>query len=52
MMEGAVDLQSGANDLRDLGVDKRTRKVVSTALATLPTSMVKARSIGPALPGL
>lgn len=50
--EGAIDLQEGTADLRDLGVDKATRKVVSTALATMPAGMVKARSVSSALPGL
>jgi hypothetical protein len=50
--EGTIDLQQGAADLRDLGVDRATQKVVSTALACLPAGLVKARSISAALPGL
>jgi hypothetical protein len=50
--EGAIDLQQGAEDLRDLGADRATRKVVSTALANMPVGLMKARSVSAALPGL
>ncbi|MFL7810639.1 MAG: hypothetical protein AB8I80_18515, partial [Anaerolineae bacterium] len=52
LLDGTVDLQSGTEDLREMGVDKATRKVVSTALATMPKGMIKASATGPALPGL
>ncbi len=52
LYEGAIDLQAGTDDLRDLGVGEPTLKTVSTALATLPTSLAKARPVGAALPGL
>ena len=52
LLEGRVDLQSGTDDLRDLGVDRATRRTVSTALAALPASLARVRSAGSALPGL
>jgi hypothetical protein len=52
LLEGTIDLQTGTDDLRDLGVGETTLNVVSTALAAMPTGMVKARSVSAALPGL
>jgi hypothetical protein len=50
MTEGTIDLKAGTADLRDFGVADRTLKVVTTALASVPAGLVKAR--GGALPGL
>jgi hypothetical protein len=52
MHEGAIDLGAGADDLREMGMGEATVEVVSAALATMPTGMVKASQAGTALPGL
>jgi hypothetical protein len=52
MTEGTIDLKAGTADLRDFGVADRTLKVVTTALASVPAGLVKAKARGGALPGL
>jgi len=51
MTEGTIDLKAGAVDLKDFGVTDRTLKVVTSALAHVPGSLAKAKSIGGLLPG-
>jgi hypothetical protein len=52
MTEGTIDLKAGTADLRDFGVADRTLAVVTTALANIPASLVKAKVRGRSLPGL
>jgi hypothetical protein len=52
MMEGTADLYSGAEDLREFGSADHTLKVVTTALANIPSRMTKAKVLGRLLPGL
>lgn len=52
MTEGAIDLKAGTIDLRDFGVEDRTLKIVTTALANIPNGLVKAKARGGLLPGL
>jgi hypothetical protein len=52
MMEGTIDLHAGLDDLRATNAAPQTLQTVSVALANLPTSLVKARVSGGALPGL
>jgi hypothetical protein len=52
MMEGTTDLHKGADDLREFGTADRMLQVVTTALASIPTSMARVKSGGGMLPGL
>jgi len=52
MMEGTIDLYAGADDLREFGTADSTLKVVTTALANIPVSMTKAKTLSGFLPGL
>lgn len=52
MMEGTIDLYAGADDLREYGTAESTLKVVTTALANIPVSMAKAKTLSGFLPGL
>jgi len=52
MAEGTIDLYQGADDLKEYGIKDSTLKVVTTALANIPTSLVKAKMQGALLPGL
>lgn len=52
MTEGTIDLFTGADDLREFGVADRTLQVITTALASIPSGMTKARALGRLLPGL
>ena len=52
MMEGTIDLYTGADDLKEYGAAERTLKVVTTALANIPVSMAKAKTLSGFLPGL
>jgi len=52
MMEGTIDLYAGADDLREFGTSHSTVKVVTTALANIPVSVTRARTLSGALPGL
>jgi hypothetical protein len=52
MFEGNIDLHAGTRDLKDLGVADKTLQVVTTALATIPTSLMKVKAAGGSLPGL
>jgi hypothetical protein len=52
MMEGTIDLYAGADDLKEYGAAENTLKVVTTALANIPVSRAKARTLSGFLPGL
>jgi hypothetical protein len=52
MMEGTIDLYAGADDLREYGTAESTLTVVTNALATIPVSVTKAKTVGAFLPGL
>jgi hypothetical protein len=52
MMEGTIDLYAGADDLREFGSADSTLNVVMTALANIPVSMTKAKTLSGFLPGL
>jgi hypothetical protein len=52
MTEGTVDLAGGTADLEEFGVDGRTVRTVTTALARLPASSARVKASGGALPGL
>ena len=52
MMEGTIDLYAGADDLREYGAAESTLKVVTTALANIPVSMTRAKTLSGFLPGL
>ena len=52
MTEGTIDLKAGTADLKDFGVTNRTLQVVTTALASIPAGLVKAKVRGGSLPGL
>lgn len=52
MMEGTIDLYAGADDLREYGTAESTLKVVTTALANIPVSMTRAKTLSGFLPGL
>jgi hypothetical protein len=52
MMEGTIDLYAGADDLREFGTSDSTLKVVTTALANIPVSLTKAKTLSGLLPGL
>ena len=52
MMEGAIDLQSGAADLKEFGKADKTVNMVTSALARIPTGLVKAKNLGGVLSGL
>jgi hypothetical protein len=51
MMEGTIDLSTGADDLKEYGSADRTLSVVTNALANLPVALTKAKAFG-RLPGL
>ncbi|RPJ45847.1 MAG: hypothetical protein EHM21_09085 [Chloroflexi bacterium] len=50
MTEGTIDLPAGIEDLKEYAVEEKTLQVITSALAVLPKSLVKAK--GGALPGL
>jgi len=52
MTEGVIDLKAGSGDLRDYGVADRTLQVVTSALMSIPTGLVKAKVQGGVLSGL
>ena len=52
MTEGTIDLKAGTADLKDFGVADRTLAVVTTALASIPSGLAKAKVRGRSLPGL
>jgi hypothetical protein len=52
MMEGTIDLRTGAADLKEFGKADKTVKVVTSALAKIPTGLVKAKSLAGLLSGL
>jgi hypothetical protein len=52
MMEGTIDLRAGTQDLKEFGAAERTVNVVTSALANIPTGLVKAKTFGGLLSGL
>jgi hypothetical protein len=52
MLEGTIDLRAGVADLKEFGIADKTVQVVTTALAKIPTGLVKAKSLGGVLSGL
>ncbi len=52
MMEGTIDLSTGAADLKEFGRADKTVKAVTNALAKVPTGLMKAKSKGGVLSGL
>jgi hypothetical protein len=52
MMEGTIDLYAGADDLKEFGAAEGTLKAVTTALANIPVSVTKAKTLSGFLPGL
>ncbi len=52
MLEGNIDLRAGAADLKEFGVADRTVQVVTTALAKMPTGLVKVKNLSGLLSGL
>lgn len=52
LTEGTVDLNEGAEDLQEYGVNASTVNMVSTALANLPVNQIPVKIIGGTLPGL
>lgn len=52
MMEGTIDLGTGAADLKEFGKADATVKAVTNALAKVPTGLMKVKSKNGALSGL
>ena len=52
MMEGSIDLSTGAADLKEFGKADKTVTTVTRALEKIPAGLVKAHSLGGALSGL
>ena len=52
MIEGAIDLRQGTEDLQEFGVDAGTMKTVANALARLPAELIPVRASGAGLAGL
>jgi len=52
LMEGAIDLYTGVDDLKEYGTGNANIKAVTAALAKLPSGRAAAKVSGGALPGL
>jgi hypothetical protein len=52
MTEGNIDLAEGTEDLKEFGVAGPTLAVITSALANIPSSLIKVHSSGGSLPGL
>jgi hypothetical protein len=52
MMEGAIDLTTGLDDLKEFGAGDKNIRAVTTALAMIPTGLVSAKISGGVLGGL
>ncbi|HEY3311071.1 MAG TPA: hypothetical protein VGK00_05465 [Anaerolineales bacterium] len=52
MLEGRIDLNAGAADLKEFGAADETVEQVTNELAKIPTGLAKARSLGGVLSGL